>query len=787
MNTIRLLLRIFYRQPYFRIWNLLGMTLGLTAFFLINVYTYYQVSFNRNHDNYEKLYRMTTKISNAGNETHFAISPKIGAPQITEFFSEIRSFCRTNREPGTIRIDDRRFEGQAILAVDSTFSTTFNVDVLAGDLYEALKDPNSVAITDSAAIRFFNDTNVVSQFINIETGRLSKRLKIGAVLRQPPANTNIQYDAVVNFENIEATFGPSHGHVGAINSFLLINPQDLKGIEDRLPEFYEAQLDGLNGIISYAFQPFKHMYFNNTLTYDLGARGNRTNVHILIGLSIFLLTLAGLNFMNLSTAAAVSRHKEMSIRKVLGDSKGNIILESYFETFLTILVALVVSIVISGLLLPWLDDFVGLPLSSITISSLSLAPFLLLLLVVLSLFAGTYMAFYLSKHASIVHRQHQFNKGLRVKKVLMALQFLITSMALSSVFLVKDQLNFLKTKDLGYNSEQVVSMVVNIPGIDLSTKKTLQKEVQGLAGVSHTTLTLSQLSFEMPRLPFVMEKDSAQNFQVLNYHEVDGGFLNTFEMTMLYGRTFETSDSARFIVNESAARKLGFSVPESIVGQLINMGRQEAIIGHVIGVVSDFHFESLHFPIQPLILSMTNLERRNFLSVRLSANPSTAIIDNIAQVWNTVLPDAEFDYRFLSEINENQYRNEERLSDLLDYSTLIVAIISAMGIMGLTRFISQDKVREVGIRKTLGASVSQVSWQFCKPLTYIVLIGNLISIPIVWQFGQSWLHNFPFATNVSPAFFGASLLISLGLSAIAIGHIIWRAAHADIISSLRQE
>ncbi len=786
MSTLRLLLRIFYRQPFFRIWNLLGMILGLTAFFLINIYTYYQVNFNQQHDNYERLYRLTTKISNAGNETHFAISPKIGAPQITEFFAEVEGYCRTNREPGTIRINERRFEGQSIFAVDSTFSETFNVKVLAGNLDETLTDPNAVAITDSAAIRFFNRTDVISQFINIETGRVSKRVRIGAILRQPPPNTNIQYDAVINFQNVEETFGPSHGHVGAINSFLLIDPQNITAIEERLPTFYEAQLDGLNGIISYIFQPFSEMYFDNTLTYDLGVRGNRTNVNILIGLSVFLLALAGLNFMNLSTAAAVSRHKEMSIRKVLGDSKRHIITEAYFETFLTIFMAFVLSLLFSGLLAPWLDDFVGLPLSSIPILSLEIAPYLTILLVALSLFSGTYMAFYLSKHASIVHRQNQFNKGLRVKKVLMTLQFLITSIALSSVFLVKDQLNFLKTKDLGYNSDQVMSIVMSIPGTDLSTKKALQSELENLAGVSHTTLTLSQLSFEMPRLPFVMEKDSAQNFQVLNYHEVDEGFMSTFQLELLYGRPFESGDSARFMVNESAARKLGFTDPERIIGQQLNMGGQSAIVGSVIGVVPDFHFESLHFLIQPLILSMTNRERRNFLSIRLDES-SDATLDNIAEVWNNVLPDAEFDYRFLEEINENQYRNEERLSDLLDYSTLIVAIISAMGIMGLTRFIAQDKVREVGIRKTLGASMSHISWQFCRPLTYIVVIGNLISIPVVWQFGMSWLENFPFAISVTPMFFAISLLISIGLSILAIGHIIWKAAHADIIASLRQE
>lgn len=786
MSTLRLLLRIFIRQPFFRIWNLLGMILGLTAFFIINTYTYYQLGFNQQHDNYDQLYRLTTKIRNAGNETHFAISPKIGAPQITEFFGEIQQFCRTNSEPGTIRIDDKRFEGQSVLAVDSTFDQIFNINLLAGDFSSTLSDPNAVAITDSTALRIFNRTNVISEFLTIETGRFSKRLKIGAVLSQPPANTNIQYDAIVNFGQVENTFGPSHGHVGAINSFLLIDPQNLDGIEARLPEFYEAQLDGLNGIISYDFQPFREMYFDNTLTYDLGARGNETNVQILIGLSIFLLVLAGLNFMNLSTAAAVSRLKEMSIRKVLGDSKKHIIIESYVETFLTILVALIASVIFYRLLAPWLDEFVELPLSTIGLFSPEVVTFLALLLIVLSLFSGSYMAFYLSKHASIVHKQSQLNKGLRVKKILMTLQFLITSIALSSVFLVKDQLNFLKTKDLGYNSEEVISIIMNIPGVELNTKKALQSELQNLSGVSHITLTLSQLSFEMPRLPFVMAQDSAQNFQVLNYHEVDEGFLNTFQMDIMYGRPFEFGDSARFIVNESAARKLGYVDPNRIVGQRLNMGGESSIIGNIIGVVPDFHFESLHVPIQPLILSMTNRQRRNFLSLRISGN-SEIIIKNIAGVWNKVLPDAEFDYRFLSDINENQYRNEERLSDLLDYSTLIVAIISAMGIMGLTRFMAQDKIREVGIRKTLGASFQQISWQFCKPLAYIVLIGNLIAIPVVWRFGQSWLQNFPFATSLSPAFFGFSFLICVTLSIMAIGHIIWKSASADIVSSLRHE
>lgn len=786
MSTLRILFRIFHRQPFFRVWNLLGMTLGLTAFFIINTYTLYQLGFNQQHDNYDQLYRLTTKISNAGNETHFAISPKIGAPQITEFFGEIKDYCRTNSEPGTISLGDRRFEGQSILAVDSTFDEIFNVELLAGDLSATLEDPNSVAITDSAALRYFSKTDVISEFLTIETGRFSKRLKVGAILRQPPANTNIQYDAVLNFGLVENTFGPSHGHVGAINSFLLINPQDVEGIEDRLPEFYEAQLDELNGIISYAFQPFGEMYFDNTLTYDLGARGNETNVQILIGLSIFLLTLAGLNFMNLSTAAAVSRHKEMSIRKVLGDSKRHIIIESYVETFLTVAAALIASLFFARLLAPWLDDFVGLPLSSISFLSPQVVGLIFLLLIVLSLFAGSYMAFYLSKHASIAHRQTQLDKGLRVKKVLMTLQFLITSIALSSVFLVKDQLYFLKTKDLGYESEQVLSIIINIPGVELPAKQSLRSRIQNLSGVSHTTLTLSQLSFEMPRLPFVMAQDSARNFQVLNYHEVDEGFLNTFQVNMLHGRPFEFGDSARFIVNESAARKLGFTISEKIVGQQLNMGGEESTIGSVIGVVPDFHFESLHVPIQPLILSMTNRQRRNFLSIRLSGQ-SEDIINNIEEVWKEVLPDAQFDYRFLSEINENQYRNEERLSDLLDYSTLIVAIISAMGIMGLTRFIAQDKIREVGIRKTLGASVSQISWQFSKPLAYIVSLGNLISIPIVWQFGQSWLQNFPFATSLSPANFGFSLLICIFLSIMAIAHIIWKSAHADIVSSLRHE
>ena len=784
ISKIRFLARLARKQPFFFSLNILGMTLGLTAFFLINTYTHHQLSFNQSHQNYHQLFRLTTKITNAGNETHFAISPKIGIIDFVDFFPQVEAACRINREPGTISVASRQFEGQNILFADSSFYQLFTTKLVAGDIASALSDISSLVISDSAAVRYFGRVDVLDESLEVQTGRVNKTMKIAAIVRQPPNNTNIRYDVIGNFKNVEETFGPTHGHVGAINSFVLASYSSIEEINQNLETFYEEKLGPLNGIISYSLQPLKDLYFDNTLSYDSGTRGNKTNIHLLVGLSVFLLALSCLNFMNLSTAAAVHRTKEIGIRKALGESRKRLIFEAYFETFVMVGLSMVLGCLFTMLLLPWLDDFVGISVSEITIPSQVIIPFFAILWIILVLVSGSYLALYLSGKALAIARHQEKSANLYLKKGLIALQYMIAAVSLSGVFIVHEQLGFLQKKELGYQSDNILSFIVNIPGVSLSKKEALQAGIQQVSGVGTASLTLSQLSFEMPRLPVVMDGDSASNFQVLNYHEVDDQFLNTFRIQLLSGRAFRATDSAKFIVNESAAAKLGFGEPEAIVGQYLTMGE---IRGQVIGLVPDFHFQSLHFVIQPLILSMTNAPRRNFLSVRAEAGDHETTLEAIESVWNEHLPNALFEYRYLSDINEAQYEDEEQLSDMLNYTTVIIVIISLLGIIGLMQFTAQGKVREIGIRKVLGASVNQIIFRLGNQIILLVVVGNLIAIPLTWNLADNWLQEFPYTGGISPWSFVLSALISLGFSALSISQIVWKSANGNIVAALRHE
>ncbi|MEQ9425709.1 MAG: FtsX-like permease family protein [Cyclobacteriaceae bacterium] len=778
------------KSPAFFAINLLGMTVGLVAFILINYYTIHQLSFNKSHDAFDNLVRLTTKITNAGKVTHFAINAKIAAPEITDYFPEVKSFCRINSEPAVVAYDDKIFTEQSIYFADSTYDELFDLELISGSL-DALSDPSSIVLTDSASQLYFGNTQSVGETIEIQSGRITKPFRVAAIVRLPPSNTSLRFDALASIQNTIETFGPSHGHLGAINSYLLLgNAASISLLEKKLPSFYEEKLGNLNGIVSYSLQPFGELYWQTDLSYDNGRRGNLDNVTILTWLSLFLLVLTVLNFMNLSTAAAFSRQKEVGVRKILGASKLSLATQAYFETFATVLLAILIATLISQFLMPWLNDFVGFHLQD-AVTYLDLVSFLSIVWLVVSLISGAYLALYLANRKPLQNIEMggtSMNANLTPKRILIALQFVVASMAISAVLIVQSQIDFMLNKNLGYQSEGLVNFIVDIPGMTTSQKQVLRDRVTNLSGVSNATLSLSQVAFEMPQMPMNMDRDSASNFQMINYQNVDANYLATFNIPILKGRAFSEGDSAKFIVNESAVEQLGFNSPETIIGETLNFSQAESSVrGQVVGVVPDFHFQSMHFEIQPLVFNKNDSDRLNFLTVALKPGDHQHILGQIESLWYELIPNSEFDYRYITDVNANQYAEEERLGQILNYTTGIIVLISALGMFGLTLFSANHKTKEIGIRKILGADVYQLILQMGKPMLILVIAGNLISLPFTYMLAKDWLTAFVYSDGIDFIAFVFAFLLSASIAIISIFYVVWRAANGNIVEALRHE
>jgi putative ABC transport system permease protein len=794
-NYFKTALRSLLKNKSFTFINILGLALGLAICLLITFYVVDELSYDRYNTKHERIYRVNTDLKYSGTLTEYAITAIPVANVLKTNFPEVETAVRI-----TPALNIRFKKGEEIVKEDgATFYCepnifdVFTLPMLAGDAKTALKEPNSVVITESIAKKYFNRTNVVGQTLFLVTDSTSH--KITGVMRDMPVQSHFR----ANF--LFATNHPINddapwNRITAFATYVLLKPNaDAANVESKLNK--ELQ-DGLKGSATLNYNKFKSSgnYFRLNLmpvtdihlksnrVMELGTNGNGQYVYIFSAVAIFILLLACINFMNLSTARSANRAREVGVRKVLGSSRKHLVFQFLAESLIVTFVAAIIAVLAAWALLPLFNHLSNKQLTINLQTVTWLFPALLSIVIIVGILAGSYPAFFLSAFQPINVLKGKISTGFKggaFRSTLVVFQFSISIFLVIGTLVIYNQLKYIQNKDLGFNRNQVV-ILNNVNTLD--HPELLKQQIKQLPGVVNATLTSFLPTANNKVLNFVSpgEKEGHST----QFWKIDKDYISTMGMRMKAGRGFSgefRTDSLAMVINETAAKTFGYG--DNPIGKTITTGMGKDLKKyHVIGVVKDFNFSSLRDNVTPLVMTLDNdwLAR---LSIRVSTHNLPALMTRIEKTWKTIAPNEHFDYSFMDADFDALYRTEQRMGQLFTIFTGLAIAIACLGLFGLAAYAAEQRNREISIRKVLGASITSIVSMLSKDFIKLVIVSFVIATPLAWIIMNKWLQGFAYRQNIN---WWVVILAGTGAVLIAFTTISlqsFRAATANPVESLR--
>lgn len=808
-NYLKVAWRNLVKNKTFSLINIAGLASGLACFILIALYVADELSYDRFNNKANRIYRINSDIIFGGNELRLAVASDPMGAALKNDYPQVEEYVRFYASSGLklIKKGDQYLKETDVAHADSTVFDVFTLPVLAGDAKTALNEPNTVVVTESAAKKYFGTTDVLGK--NIETNDNGSTLyKITAIIKDIPHNSHFNFSMLFSMDNVEYQWGNflSHNH----QTYLLLKEgTDYKVFEKNFTQFIDkyimpqaAQFMQIKSMdefkkagnkLEYSLIPLTDIHLHSDRTAELDVNGNIQYVYIFSVIALVVLVLACINFMNLSTARSAARAKEVGIRKVVGSEKRYLIRQFLTESILTTVLSTTLAITIAWICLPWFND---LSAKELLISDL-LRPknlsFLIALPLIVGLLAGVYPAFVLSSFNPIVVLKGKLSGGLKrsnLRNVLVVGQFTMSIFLIAATIVVFRQLNYIQTKKLGFNKDQM--LVVNGTGLG-KNREAFKNEVSKLNGIKASTYAgfLPVSGYSRNDVSFstspAMTADNSLNMQVW---DISHEYIPVMEMEMVKGRNFSKefgTDSNATIINEAAAKLLGWENP---VGKKLytffqdQMGTQ--LIGReVIGVVKNFHFNSMKENIGPLCFRLAD----NSWTTAFKVNTSDMrqLIANIESTWKTLAPGKPFSYQFMDDAFDNMYRVEQRTGKLGLTLAIIAIVIACLGLFGLAIYTAEQRIKEIGVRKVLGATMSNIVSMLSKDFLVLVLVASALAIPLAWWAMNKWLEDFAYRVNVGWWIFLAAGAIALLIALITVSSQAIKAALANPVKSLRTE
>jgi putative ABC transport system permease protein len=791
-NIFKVAFRNLWKHRVFSLINILGLTVGMTACFLIYLYVKFELSYDSFHTKADRTYRAVadiktpTEVINAGGPA-WAV-----APNAKEEFPEIEQFVRIAGGDNVLfRKGDIKFEEENSMWADSSFFKVFDFKLIKGDPATALRDPFSIVFTESAAKKYFGKEDPVGQTLLI-TGD-AHPAKVTGIMEDIPENSQIKGDVVLSMSTITREWNKNldqqWGNYGSQAFFLLKPNTNFKTLEKKFPAFLEKrngkEMKESQMYASIFLEPLKDVYLYTTRN---GSKtGNINNVYIFSIVAVFILVIACINFVNLTTARSVERAKEVGVRKVVGALKGQLARQFISESVILCLIAFVLTLGLAALLLPLFNNLSGKIISTGIFSNVSYIVTLFIAAIAIGLLAGLYPALVLSSFKPISVLKGRFStgtKGIMLRKGLVIAQFTISIALIISTIIVYNQMNYMRNQELGFSKDQV--MVVNTnndPG-----KSSFNQAVKDIPGIRSTAMSSSVPGGGNPGAYSEIEnKNGDLQIANLDLYFVDFDYIPHYKIKMLAGRAFSkdflTDTTQAMVLNEAAIKMFGYSSPEQAIGRRFKQWGRE---GKIIGVMKDFHFRSLQQPIKPLSMRIEP-GGSNLLSISVPAANVPATVAAIESKWKQYIPNRPFSYFFLDEFFDKQYRTEERFGKLFLNFAVLAIFISCLGLLGLASYSTIQRTREIGIRKVMGASVSSIVNLLSKEFLVLVLISFIVAAPLSWYFMHKWLQDFAYRTNIAWWVFAIAGSLAIMIAIVTISFQAIKAAIANPVKSLRTE
>jgi putative ABC transport system permease protein len=791
-NYLKIAFRNLWRQRVFSGINILGLAVGMAACFLIFLYVRFELSYDKFHSKADRIYRLATDVITPSETIHAGITSWAFGPNIKADFPDVAAVVRINQTEMLVRKGDVKFQEDKVLFADSTFFQVFDFGLEKGDAAALLRNPFSVVLSESAARKYFGTADPVGQSLLL-TGQ-DHVATITGVMKDLPANSQIEADMLVSMSTLTQRMNKGldeqWSNFGATTYLLLQPGADATGLEKKFPLFLERrngkEMKENQMYYTLFLDPMKDVYLQSDRD-DGMEHGNASNVYTFSIIAVFILLIACINFVNLTTARSTERAKEVGIRKVVGAERGQLMRQFIGESLMLAIIAYGLALVLAMLLLPLFNQLAGKTISTGIFSEGSAILLLLAAAISIGILAGTYPALVLSSFRPIAVLKGRFatgNRGSVLRKGLVVTQFAISIALIIGTIVVYRQMSFMRNRNLGFTKDQM--LILDTYGDP--SKRALQQEIAALPQVKATSLA-SSVPGGVNSAAYSMVENYKGDMQIANLdlYFVDFDYIPQYKMQVVAGRAFSrdfgTDTTKAMVLNEAAVKLLGYPNAAAAIGRKFQQWGRE---GQIIGVVKNFHFRSLQEPIKPLSIRMEP-DASNLLSVQVSPANLPQTLAAIESKWKTLIPKRPYSYYFLDEFFDRQYRGEERFGRLFLNFSILAIFISCLGLLGLAAYSTAQRTKEIGIRKVLGANTGNILNLLSRDFMRLVFLSFFIAVPVAGYFMYGWLQDFAYRTDMSWWIFLLAGVIALFIAFATISFQAAKAALTNPVKSLRTE
>ena len=808
-NYVKIAARNLAKHKFYSFINIIGLAIGLSCTLLILLFVQNELTYDKHHSNANRIYRVATEINFGGRHFNMPNCPAPLAAAVSADYPEVVASMRL-REQGRflVRVDQDTYREEGLVYADSSIFSVFDIPLVAGDI-SSLDRPNSIIIDESIAEKYFGEENPIGKRLLLNN---EMDVEVTAVFKDMPVNSHFHYNLILSMstsEHSKHTMWLSNNYhtyilldennspeilvakfPGMINKY--ISPQVEQALDLTMDEFFAS---GNN--YRYYLQPLTDIHLYSQLDFEIEANGDIRYVYLFSGIAFLILALACINFMNLSTARSASRAKEVGVRKVLGSHRSHLIKQFLAESILISTIAMILSLALAAIMLPTFNQLADKSLA-LPFNELPFYGLMILGAVFIGSIAGAYPAFFLSAFKPIAVLKGKLNLGTKsgwLRSTLVVFQFAISTILIIGTMVIYKQLNFIQNKKLGFSKDQII-LIEDAYALE-DNVSVYKKEISNISGVQNTTVSgFLPVGSNRSDTMFWLEGQTPNEETMVSMQiwSVDHDYIPTMGMTVAEGRNFSeqnAADSTGMIINLAAATKLG--IADDPIGAHIATfadmpsGDEEPVLDilTVVGVVENFHFESMKESITPLSLVLGR--SRSYLSVKISTTDVQHIITQLEDKWNNLADGQPFSYSFMDQKFDEIYSAESRIGGLFNAFAALAIFIASLGLFGLAAFTAEQRTKEIGVRKVMGASVAGIVVLLSKEFGKLVLIAFAVAVPISWYFTSEWLQDFKFRINLDPWVFVMAGGITFLIAWLTMSYQSIKAATMSPAKSLRDE
>jgi len=797
-NYLKIAFRSLKRHKGYSFINISGLAIGMAVCMLISIWILNELSYDRFHEKADRICRITIDLE-LGSTLHAPVSLTAAGPALEFDFPEVITAARIDRPNRvSVKYEDRLFQEADVSYAENAIFDIFTFPFVSGDPKTALEAPYSVVVTESMARKYFGDEDPLGKILRFNN---EKDFSVTGVVEDVPPNSHFRFNMLRSFQTLiaEGDVRDDMWFDLRFYTYLLLDAHvDAKKLEQKLPGFADKYLGkalkASGGSIQMHLQPLKSIHLYSDFERDISTNSDIATVYLFSGIALFVLLIAGINFINLSTARSATRAQEVGMRKTLGAVRNRLIGQFLGESLINSLIAMALAIMLIQLSLPLFNSVIGSELALNIVQTPWLISGFLGLAVIVGMFAGSYPAFFLSSYNPVqVLKGHRKAGGVnsRLRRILVIFQFAISIGLIAGTIVVYKQIVFMKNKELGFDKEQVVI----IPQMTENLRKSYRSirtellSLPGVIDVGASDLVPSRGHLIAPFLPEGFPDDQRMT---MDYMDVDDHYIPMMGMEVVAGRNFSedfaTDPEESVIINETAAKKIGWdnAVGKRFVFRPPPDSGGEVFYVSVIGVVKDFHLHSLRQRIDPLIIFF-DYDSLLTLSIRIASDNIPHTVGLLEKKWKELDPNRPFNFLFLDDSFDSLYRKEERLKNITFYFSFLAVFIGCLGLFGMASFTAEQRTKEIGIRKVLGASVPRIVCLLAKEFVLLVVVANLIAIPVAYFAMNRWLQSFAYRMAIHPLVFVLSTALSLSIALITVSYQAVQAALSNPADSLRYE